>query len=198
MERSGGANDRRCQRPRGKDVRMTAETATRRAVDRGSCVEHLRAGRLRWGQGRAAVAIAVLLLAGCTEKLSDEEQIRRVLDQGVAHLEAGDSASAADLLSERYLDSTRRDRTTMKRIAFFILRRGPVRIALKDVVIDVEGNKATARFVAWGLQGAAEINTLSDVLPTGARQMQLDVKLAREDDDWRVTAIDGDGMKASF
>ncbi len=123
----------------------------------------------------ACLILAAGLLSSCNKKLSDEEQIRRVLDEGVVHLEKGDSAAAADLLSDSYLDTNKRTKTTMKRIAFFILQRGPIRAVLRDVKIEVNGNNATATFVAVALQGNEKIESLTDVLPTGGRPLELTV-----------------------
>lgn len=150
---------------------------------------------------RGATALAMMaVLAGmlassCTEKLSDEEQIRRVLDEGVAHLEKGDSAAAADLLSDSYLDTNKRTKKTMKRIAFFVLQRGPIRAVLRDVKIDVKGQNATATFTAVAVQGNAKIESLSDVVPTGGRQLEMTVSFYKEDGTWRVMGMEGDGMR---
>ena len=83
----------------------------------------------------------------------------------------------------------------MKRIAFFVLQRGPVRAVLRDVKIEVKGSNATATFVAVALQGNAKIKKLTDVMPTGGRQLELTVSFFKEDGTWRVMAIEGDGMR---
>ena len=83
----------------------------------------------------------------------------------------------------------------MKRIAFFVLRQGPIHVALRDVKIVVSADHATATFAAMALQGNASIETLTDVLPTGARRLDMTVRFFKEDGTWRVIAIEGDGMR---
>lgn len=136
-----------------------------------------------------------LLASACTKTLTDEEQVRKVLDDGMAALEEGDVGAAGDLLADDYKDPAKRDKRTLKQIALLVLRRGPLRVVLRDVQIQVEGTAATATFDAVAVQGAAEVKEMSDLLPQNAKQMKMTVKLSKQGDAWRVTSIEGDGMR---
>lgn len=147
----------------------------------------------------AVVTFLVLALGGGA--VSAEDQIRAVLTDGVAALEAQNVGAAGDLLHEDYKDNGGRTKSALKGISFMALRRGPVLIGLTTVDITVPEPKAkatTATAVVQGvvLQGTPGLEVAKDLLPTRGRAFDVTVRFARVDDEWQVTAIDG--LSASF
>jgi hypothetical protein len=142
------------------------------------------------------VVVAFLFAAACAKPATPEEQVRAALGDAARALEKGDVGAAGDALSDDYADGARRTKQQMKGLALFALRRGPVAIVLQDVVVRVDGDRATATTKAFAVQGAAEVQTPRDLLPQRAREFPLTTTWAREGGAWRITAIDGDGARA--
>lgn len=141
-----------------------------------------------------------LLLGACSKKPeTPEQQIQKVLEAGVSALEAKDLRAAGDLLADGYKDARGRDKKRMKAIAFLVLRQGPVRLSLADEVVEVDesGTRATVRATVRALQTAGAPETVGDLLPRG-RAVEVELQLVKEDDEWRVAAIEGDGVGASL
>lgn len=148
-----------------------------------------------------AVALACGLLLGACSKTPEtpEQQIQKVLAAGVSALETKDIGAAGDLLADGYRDARGRDKKRMKAIAFVVLRRGPVRLSLSDEVVEVDesGTRATVRAKVRALQTAGAPETVGGLLPRG-RAVEVELSLVKEGDEWRVTAIDGDGVGAGL
>lgn len=139
------------------------------------------------------VVVAALLFASCAEPETPEQRIRAALVDAARALEKADVGAAGDLLSDAYADPSQRTKQQMKGLALFALRRGPVAIALQDVVVQVDGDRAKATVDAYAVQGAAEVQTPRDLLPQRARKFALTTTWARERGVWRITSIDGIG-----
>ncbi len=137
------------------------------------------------------LVVASLALGGCHKHESPEEQIRKVLDDGAAALEARDAKKAAEVLSDAYKDDAGRDKQKVKGLAFFALQQGPVLVSLQKVDIKVDGDHAAVALKVLAVQGNPTLKTAADLLPSNARAFDLTLSLAHEDDGWRVTAIDG-------
>lgn len=146
----------------------------------------------------SALFVVVVTLAACTREVSAEEQIKARLAEGVKALEEKDVKRAGALLAEGYKDSNGRDHRQMKALAFFVLRSGPVRISLSDEQIEVEesGTRAKASMKVTALQTTGAPTTVGDLMPRG-RAVPVQLDLVKSDDEWLITAIEGDGMGAS-
>ena len=138
-----------------------------------------------------ALAAVSAAAPGCKHE-TPEAAIRRVLDDGCDALQQRDVARAAHHLSPGYKDKLSRTNQQMRGLAFWVLRRGPVTVFLRDTKIEVEGETATVTTVAHCFLGRENIYRLSDLVPQGAQRFELTLKLAREKGDWKVRAIDGD------
>ena len=148
------------------------------------------------GPWRAVVVVVVglaLSVGACTKKSSDEEQIRAALHEGAAALNASDSARAAEILSEAYVDANGRKRDQMKKLAFQLLRRERLLVSLADVSTTIDGDDAAAVVTALVLASPPEVMTIADLVPENAKSLHLDIRLKRAEGSWKVTAIDGDG-----
>lgn len=146
-----------------------------------------------------ALFCALLLFAlGCSEKRTPEQQIEALLEQGVKALEDKDIKAAGALLADSYKDSNGRDQRQLKGIAFLVLRRGPVHLSLSDkkIELDASGQRAIVSMKVTALQTAGAPQTVGDLMPRG-RAVDVQLHVVKEGDEWRVTAIEGDGMGSS-
>jgi hypothetical protein len=139
------------------------------------------------------VAIALALTAPGCRRQTPEAAIRALLDDAVAALAARDVTRAARHLSPAYKDTLGRTGQQLRGLAFWVLRRGPVTVILRDTKILVDGETATVTTVAHAFQGRTQIDRLADLVPQGAERFELTIHLAREDGTWKVRALDGDG-----
>jgi hypothetical protein len=142
-------------------------------------------------------AVTLLATAGAVatpacKRETPEAAIRRVIDDGCAALQERDVARAVRHLSPEYKDKLSRTNQQMRGLAFWVLRRGPVTVFLRDTKIEVAGEAATVTTEAHTFLGRTEINRLADLIPQGAQKFDLTIKFAREGGDWKVRAIDGD------
>ena len=139
---------------------------------------------------RLVLASLVALSLSCTAKETPEAQIRKVLDEGAAALEAQDAPRAADTLADGYQDAAGRTKDKLKGLAFFALQQGPLLVSMQSVDIKVNGDKATVTMKVLAIQGSPALKTARDLLPTNARSFDLALTMIK-DGAWRVAAIDG-------
>ena len=146
-------------------------------------------------RARLFLLLAIVLLAAATtpacKRETPEAAIRRILDDGYDALQARDVARAVHHLAPDYKDKLSRTNQQMRGLAFWVLRRGPVTVFLRETKIEVEGEAATVTTEAHTFLGRTEINRLGDLIPQGAQKFDLTIKFAREGGDWKVRAIDG-------
>jgi hypothetical protein len=149
----------------------------------------------------AAAAVTALALSACTAKETPEQQIRKVLDEGAAALEARDSDAAAKMLSDAYKDDAGRDKQKLKGLAFFALQQGPVLVSMQTVDIQLDATnkeKASVSMKVLAIQGSATLKTAKDLLPTNARSFDLKLAMVKEGSDWKVASIDGINVGGAF
>lgn len=156
---------------------------------------------MKWfALGTSAMAIVLFLtLIFGKKQVSPEDQIKALLQEGVAALEAQDVGRAAVLLHDDYKDQAGRTKSALKGVSFMAVRRGPIFIAFSDVNVTVPpaGTSASAAITGFVLQGQPEVKVARDLIPQRGRAFDVTVALTRVDDEtWRVTAIDG--LSASF
>jgi hypothetical protein len=138
------------------------------------------------------LAAAVAVAAPACQRETPEVAIRRVIDDACDALQVRDVARAVRHLSPDYKDKLARTNQQMRGLAFWVLRRGPVTVFLRETKIEVDGETATVTTEAHTFLGRTEINRLSDLIPQGAQKFDLTIRFAREGGDWKVRAIDGD------
>ena len=140
---------------------------------------------------RLLLASLVLVSLGCAKQETPEAQIRKVLDEGAAALEAQDAPRAAKVLSESYKDSAGRTKDKLKGLAFFALQQGPVLVSLQTVDIQVNGTRADVTMKVLAIQGSPVLKSAKDLLPTNARSFDLKLAMTQENGAWQVAAING-------
>lgn len=138
-----------------------------------------------------AVASALVLAAGCSEKKTPEEVIKASLDDAAEALAEARIGDAADLLADDYKDARGRDKRSMKGLALLATRGGKVTINRTDETITVNGDTATVKAKVWAVQTARDAKVVADLIPQG-RAVEVEITLKKMGDEWRVTAIDGD------
>lgn len=148
--------------------------------------------------GRVFVAwLFVAILGSCAQERSPEQQIADVLTEGTRALEAQSVADAAALLADGYRDGRGRDKRAMKQLAFYLLRQGPLSLALTGTKISIDpgGALATVTTRVSALQSDGAPERVGDLLPRG-RSVEVVLHFSRQDGLWRVTAIEGDGLRS--
>jgi ketosteroid isomerase-like protein len=138
------------------------------------------------------LVVAVVAAAPACRRETPEAAIRRVMDDGCDALQARDVSRAVRHLSPEYKDKLSRTGQQMRGLAFWVLRRGPVTVILRETKIEVAGETATVTTVAHCFLGRENIDRLADLVPQGAQRFELTIRFAREGGDWKVRAIDGD------
>jgi hypothetical protein len=122
--------------------------------------------------------VAVILLAGCGARSSDETQVRELIDAVELAAEARDAGDVVAHVTTEYSDSNGFDRSELERFlrVYFL---GNPRI---ELLVRIE----TLEFPVDGL-GKARIHL--NAIPSGD-SVSLDVEFRREGDDWRVARAD--------
>jgi len=134
---------------------------------------------------RAARLLASLLLAalpGCGAAPTPEAEVHAALAALEAAAEAGDAGAFSELVSADY-QSPLGDREKLRAfVAFHVMRSGRGRgviVRVRDVRIEPAEPMRAAVTLAVGLAGAGS--------RLGAEVYAVDLDLAREGDDWRVS-----------
>ena len=138
--------------------------------------------RLRGGP--IVVATLLLLAAGCS-RAPEEQRLREVIAEMQAAAEAREPAAVVEHVSEDFTGSSGLDREQLRRmLQVQMLRNQAIGVTLGPAEIVVDGERATARFVAvtTGGQGGW--------LPDRARAYRIVSKWRLEDDDWRLARAD--------
>jgi hypothetical protein len=138
------------------------------------------------------LALAALAATPACKRETPEAAIRRVLDDGCEALQQRDVARAVRHLHAEYKDKLSRTNQQMRGLAFWVLRRGPVTVFLRDTKIEVEGDSAKVTTVAHCFLGHEKIDRLADLVPQGAQRFELTLRFERDGGDWKIRAIDGD------
>ncbi|MDP2343584.1 MAG: hypothetical protein Q8O67_21675 [Deltaproteobacteria bacterium] len=141
------------------------------------------------------VVVVALILGtlGC-KKEPAEQQIRALLEEGAAGINANDSGRALGVLDDTYLDGAGRKRDQMKQLAFIVMKRERVLVAMPEIAITVDGDDATALVTALTLLSPPEVMTVADLVPTNTNTMRVEVKLHATGGKWKITGIRGDGF----
>lgn len=141
--------------------------------------------RTRATQDRLATAIATLLLAGCGDTASPEQQVRTVIAAAEEAAEARDLSALMDLVSPHYEDEEGRTRAELQRYVhgYLIANQSIHLITRIDGVEFPYRDMARVELTLGSLGRDANATTVD----LAADVEQLVVELQLEDDEWKVT-----------
>lgn len=127
----------------------------------------------------ALVAVG-LALVSCGKELTDEEKIEALIRDAAEKAEAKDIRGVLQYVSESYKDKEGNDRDQIKGLLFVYFHGyEKIGIFVRDIEVEVNGDNASA-VVKLIFTGGAEI------IPDSGSGYVLDLKLKREEGDWRV------------
>ena len=125
-----------------------------------------------------SLCVAVIFLAACGSRSSDEEQVRALLDAAEAAAEARDTRDVLEVIASDYSDSQGFDRAQLQgflRAYFLANPRVEILLTVQDLEFPVEG------------LGRARVGVTS--LPAGDRAT-LQVEFRKEGARWLVSRAD--------
>lgn len=134
----------------------------------------------------AALALLVLLPA-CSRKQSDEEQLRSLVTAAVHAAEEKRVGDVMEAVSERFAGEGLDKRGVKQLVAFHVLRESWVALTVSGDHVAVRGDAATATVDVVMIRSGPG-RSLAELLPHQASVYRFDLKLNREDGDWKVTS----------
>jgi hypothetical protein len=149
--------------------------------------------------GALWITLSLILWASCTSKTqTPTEQVTDFIHQGIKAMENNQIGDVTSLLSETYQDPYGRNQKKMKRLVFFILKRGRVTIFLENLKVRFENDMAFVDCELIGLEGRHKINAIKDLLPKNAKRFKLELQIAKEKDQWKLRSMSGDGFHSNY
>jgi hypothetical protein len=127
----------------------------------------------------------VLLLSACGPQNAPEEEIRALVDLAEAAAEERDSSALRALVADDYADPQGRSAADVRNYLHgYLIAHPSIRLITRIDSIQLEGNELARVAVTVGMLGR-EADTDSNWDFAGEVH-RLDLRLAREDDEWRV------------
>lgn len=143
------------------------------------------------------LVLGFALALGACRKDTEEQKVLRVVDDGVAAVEAGQVGDAMDLVAEDFSDeggST--DKGMIKAyLAGQMIRGDRITVVRRDEKVKVDGASATASFDAAIFQG--DRSKLRGVLPQRSGTYRFTLTLRKDDGAWLVTKAKWEGISAA-
>lgn len=134
---------------------------------------------------RRLVLLAALACAACGPSGTPEDEIRALVDESEALAEARDAGALRALIADDYRDASGRDAGQIRGFLHAWLVAHPsVNLLTRIDSIELEGTEQARVQVTVGLLGR-EAKGDSD-WELAADVQRLDIRLAREGDEWRV------------
>ena len=129
-----------------------------------------------------AIGIGAVWVQG--EPKSDDARIRAAINRVAEAAERADINAAIEPFATTYEDDEGMDRRGVYGLMWSqFKKRGPIRIWMSAIDVDVNGSEGTARFDAALMEGASE-RPLS--LPISADLLTFEVGLSKETGDWLI------------
>ena len=130
-----------------------------------------------------------MVLAGCGEKLSPEDQVRQFVVAGTAAVEARDVLRINDLISEKYLDKDGRDHQQLLRLATgYFLRNKNIHVftQIKNIHFPVMNQ---AELQLYAAMAGSPVSGVEALLNLRADLYLFDFTLVREGDKWMLKSL---------
>lgn len=155
-------------------------------------------GTRRW----LLVALGLLAAAGgatwwWSQPRSDEDRVRAAIEQVAEGGRTADLAMTLEPISRRYHAAEEEGVGYDDLKAWLYLqfqRRGPLSVLLGPIDVEVQGDRARARFDATVAEFSRERMSL---LPDNADAFRFEVQLEREDGDWKVVTHTREAFSAT-
>jgi len=124
------------------------------------------------------------LLAACGSGTTPEDEIRALIDKGEAAAEARDASALRELIADDYRDGDGRGADEIRRhLHGYLIAHQSIRLITRIDAIELEGAEVARAQVTVGMLGR-ESDSNWDL---AADIQRFDLRLAREDGEWRVT-----------
>lgn len=133
------------------------------------------------------VAAAAVLVAACSRKPSDEEQIRSLLTDAAQAAEEKRVSDVVRAIADDFAGEGLDKRGVKQLVAFHLLRGSWVGVTISGDVITVDGDTARA-VVDVVMVRSGKGRALTELLPEQATVHRFSLKLRREKDGWRATS----------
>jgi len=150
---------------------------------------------------RSAFVAILLLLSGCSEPDSPEQRIRQLIADGESAVEARSLPDLRTLISENYLDGSKRTRRDLTRLlAGYFLRHKSIHLLVQIHEILVE-EPDRARAVIYVAMAGRPLDDASQLSFVRANLYRFDLELSEVEGDWRVVggtwrkAVSGDFLE---
>lgn len=138
---------------------------------------------------QSILVLSALALAACGGDISPEEEVRAVVAEAEMAAEARDTSALFDLVADDYRDGRGNGAAEIRRYVYgYLVAHQSVHLLvrideLELVATDLARLSATVAMVGREAEGASAWDLAADI-------HELDVTLAREDGEWRVTRAD--------
>jgi ketosteroid isomerase-like protein len=134
----------------------------------------------------ALVALLLVLIPACSRKSTDEEMVRNAVKEAAGAAEAKDVKGFMAYISKDYHDDYGNDYDAVKGIIFYrFMRPGPISVFIRDVKVEVKGDRALVNARAVLVRGK-EAEGIGSVLPENAEAYRFSLVFTREDGRWKV------------
>ena len=132
---------------------------------------------------RKALVAAACLLVACGSRTTPEDEIRALINAAETAAEARDAASLRELIADDYRDADGRGAEDMRRYLHgYLIAHQSIHLMTRIDAIEIEGPEVARAQVTVGMLGrdsASDWDLAADI-------QRLDLRLAREDGEWRV------------
>lgn len=130
-----------------------------------------------------------IVLSACSEKKSPEDQVRRFVAEAVAAAESREALAIRQLISEKYMDESRRDRRALTALAMgYFLRHKNIHLftQISEIKFPVQGQASVKIYVAMAGSPVTGSQALIDIR---ADLHLFDLMLIRDGDDWLLQKL---------
>ncbi len=130
--------------------------------------------------------LLALALPGCEKVMGPEERVREVIEKTADMVRAKDLKGFMRLVSKDYNDESGNDYNGVKGIVFYqFMRPGALKVFLRDVDIEVRGERALVDARAFLVRGKDK-DSIADIIPEDAEGFRFSVVMRLEDGQWRA------------
>jgi hypothetical protein len=133
---------------------------------------------------RNALIAAACLFAACGSRPTPEDEIRALIASAETAAEARDAGALRELVADDYRDAEGRSADDIRRYLHgYLIAHQSIHLMTRIDAIEIEGPEVARAQVTVGMLGresASDWDLAADV-------QRIDLRLAREDGEWRVT-----------